>query len=101
MTVFISQHGNIRGLGLTRIVSAPIPGSVGLTSAGVLTLSTLAEYVRVAADGGSLLGFAPTSILASSTTALSSTNALRIAGNQAAELFAIPTGATKVLAAST
>lgn len=101
MTVYVSQHGNARGLRASGLVSSPIAGSVALTSASVMTLSTLAEYVRLTADGGSYIGFAPTSILGSSTTALTSTNALRVPANAQPELMNIPNGATKVLVAST
>lgn len=99
MTLFISQHGNLAGLSKTGVVSSPI-APLGLTSAAVSTIAAGAEYVRVSADAGSYLGFAPTALYGSSTTAISSTNAMRIPANTVS-LFAIPQGATKIIVAST
>lgn len=100
MTLFITQHGNLAGFVKTGMVSSPI-APIGLTSAAMSTLAAGAEYIRVVADGGSYLGFTGTSLLGSSTTALSSTNALRIAANGAPEYLAIPQGAAKIMGAST
>lgn len=94
MSIFVTEHAGVGRLNGSGVTPAPL-ASYAMTSAAAITPSTNTQFVRVSADGGSWLG-----ILASTTAALSSTNAFRIPANVQPELFAVPAG-FKLMAAST
>lgn len=94
MSIFVTEHagvGRLNGSGVTPAALA----SYAMTSAGAATPNANTSFIRVSADAVSFLG-----IVASTTTALSSTNAFRVPANAAPELFAVPQG-FKLMAAST
>ena len=93
MSLFITEHAGIARL-KSGVTPSPLSG-YAMTSAAAVTPAAAAEFIRVTADAGSWLG-----IVASTTAALSSTNAYRIPPNAPPELFGIRTG-YKLMAAST
>lgn len=89
MAVYVSEHARPSGMYREAQLGPPLV-SYSLSSGSTPALpNTNSDFIRVSADAASLISFNSTSTTAS---ALTSTNALRIAANVQPEVFALPTG---------